>query len=150
MVGDDKHYFNPTQSLTRAQFATVLWHMAGSPQVKAQSLFSDVSSGSWYETAITWAAINNVVTGTGGGKFSPNTTATREEVAVILWRYAGQSATKDNISSFPDKSDVSSWASFAMSWAVGEGIINGSDGKLLPKGTATRAQTAQILLNYMD
>ncbi|MBE6932189.1 MAG: hypothetical protein E7464_02250 [Ruminococcaceae bacterium] len=169
--------FAPEQGMTRAMFVTTLYRMAN-PNVEpfletmkepkrgeADSTlpiapegleFIDVPSGAWYEVAVCWAVENGIVTGYPDGRFAPDDLLTREQLAVILHRYAcyaGRSTeTNASVSSFTDASAVSDYAKDALCWAYGIGLIQGAaDGKglsLQPKGTATRAQTAAILMRY--
>ena len=146
--------FDPEGTTTRAMIVTILWRIAGEPSPEAGNTFSDVAAGQWYSDAITWAAENDVVNGIGGGKFDPEGKITREQMATILFRYAGSlgadTSKRAELSAFPDGSKTADWATDAVQWAVAEKIINGSEGKLLPQDSATRAQVATILYRSMD
>ena len=150
-VGDKK--FDPEGSMTRAMLVTVLWRYEGSPK-KGTNTFSDVPNGQWYTEAISWASAEGIVGGVGNGKFDPEGKITREQMATILFRYAQKkgidTSKRGNLGDFPDANRVSSYAKDAVQWAVGEKIINGSDGKLLPQGNATRAQVATILMRFIE
>lgn len=150
-VGDNK--FDPEGSMTRAMLVTVLWRYEGSPK-KGSNTFADVPNGQWYTDAIAWAAAEGVVGGVGNGKFEPDGNVTREQMATILFRYANKkgfdTSKRGNLSSFSDASKVSTYAKDALAWTVAEGIINGSDGYLLPQGDATRAQVSAILMRYIQ
>ena len=139
--------------MTRAMLVTVLWRYEGEPDAPANT-FSDVKSGTWYSNAVSWAAANGVVNGVGNNKFDPEGKITREQMATILFRYAQKegidTSKRGNLGDFPDANRVSSYAKDAVQWAVGEKIINGSDGKLLPQGSATRAQVATILVRFIE
>lgn len=117
--------------------------------------FSDVPSGSYYETAAAWAAANGIVSGYGDGRFAPGRAVTREELAAILYRYAQYkgydlSASAD-LTGFSDQAAISSFARPAMSWAKASGLMDGNDtGALAPKGAATRAQMAMILTRLCE
>ena len=138
-------------SLTRAQLVTSLYRIAGEPETSAAIPFADVADGQWYTKAIVWAAENGIVKGVNETTFAPNDPITREQIAVILYRYAHEENTEDGkLTSFPDAKDISGYALEAMNWAVARGLINGSDGKLLPQDTATRAQIAVILARYLN
>ena len=154
MNGVGNGQFDPSGTTTRAMIVTILWRIAGEPAPKAENTFSDVAAGQWYSDAITWAAENDVVNGVGGGKFDPDGKITREQMATILFRYVGSlgadTSKRAELSGFPDGGQTAAWASDAVQWAVAEKIINGSDGKLLPQGNATRAQVATILYRSMD
>ncbi len=153
MTGTSDTTFNPAGSTTRAMVVTTLYRMAGSPEVTGKTAFADVAAGSYYEKAVIWAAENNVASGTSETTFDPNKAVTREQLAQFLFKYAqynGLSAVTlaENLSSFADKDAISAYAIPALQWAVGQGYLNGTDGKLLPAGTATRCQFAAILHRY--
>lgn len=149
--------FDPDGTLTRAQFVTMLWRLAGEPGTNGDELreFSDVGSGGYYAAAVQWAAANGIAEGTSKTEFSPNAPITREQLAAMLFRYAmydGLTAVvlSENLISFPDEQQLSDWAIPAMQWAVGSGIINGTpEGKLAPQSTATRAQAAAMIGRYL-
>ena len=147
-VGNGK--FDPNGSLTRAMLVTILYRVEGSPDVSGyRNPFTDVPAGQWYTDAIIWAAHEGIVNGMSPTTYEPNTNITREQIATIMHRYAGEPAGTGNLSGFPDVYDVSAYALNAMKWAVGAGIINGSSGKLAPRENATRAQIAAILQRYL-
>ena len=139
--------FAPEQGLSRAMLVTVLWRMEGEPR-HGISGFTDVLPGGWYEKAVAWAAFSGIVSGTAEGVFSPDAAITREQLAVILWRYAGSPQPSGSLSGFADAGEVSAYAAEAMAWAVEQGIVTGSNGRLLPKSGATRAQTALMLQRF--
>ena len=149
--------FDPDGTLTRAQFVTMLWRLAGEPGTNGDELreFSDVGSGGYYAAAVQWAAANGIAEGTSKTEFSPNAPITREQLAAMLFRYAvydglAAVALSENLISFPDEQQLSDWAIPAMQWAVGSGIINGTpEGKLAPQSTATRAQAAAMIGRYL-
>ena len=154
MNGIGNGRFDPEGTTTRAMVVTILWRIAGEPAPKAENTFTDVIANGWYTDAVVWAAENGVVKGVGDGKFEPEGRITRAQMATILFRYV-QSLGKDtskraDLRGFSDGSKTDAWATEAMQWAVAEGIINGSDGMLLPQGNATRAQVATILYRAMD
>ncbi len=142
--------FAPHSACTRAQIVTILYRLEGTPAASANP-FRDVASGSYYEKAVAWAAENGIVNGYGNGLFGPNDRITREQLAAILYRYAQYkkldvSVGEDtNILSYNDATSISDYAFPAMQWACGAGLLKGANGDLLPKNTATRAQTATIL-----
>jgi hypothetical protein len=148
--------FAPERSMTRAMFVTVLGRLAGIDAARfSGSGYADVPASAWYAPYVAWASENAVVGGMGDGTFAPNAPVTREQLAVMLYRYAmsidkGQ-WTSDNfgtLDGFTDADGVSAWARDALQWAVGAKIVNGmGDGRLNPKGTSTRAQVAQVLYN---
>ena len=150
MAGTDETTFEPYMELDRAMAAQLFYNLEGKPTVTGDSTFTDVTSGHWAVDAITWAAQNDIVAGIGGGLYDPDSNVTREQFAVMLYKYArfkgcDLTATGD-LTQFPDAGSISSWAETALSWANGKGLINGNeDGTLAPGGTATRAQAASIL-----
>lgn len=146
--------FSPYAPMTRAMLVTVLYRLEGEPAVTGRSGFSDVTIGSYYEAAVTWAADNGIVNGTSAVTFSPSENVTREQMAAILCRYAqykqyGTSASA-SLSAFSDAAAVSTYAKAPLSWAVAEKLVNGTDGKLLPRASATRAQVAAILHRFVE
>lgn len=144
--------FAPNDATTRGMFVTILHRMEGTPE-SGSAAFLDVPPERYYTDAISWAASNGIVNGYGSGRFGPEDTVTREQVAVILYRCAAangiDTSKRAGLSSFPDASEVSAYARDAMQWAVAEGLLNGSSGKLLPQGEASRAQVATILMRYI-
>ena len=153
MAGTSETTFEPGMLLDRAMAAQLFYNLEGRPAVTGDSAFSDVASSHWAVDAITWAAQNDIVAGIGGGLYDPDTDVTREQFAVMLYKYArfkGYDLTAaGDLTQFPDAGSISSWAETALSWANGKGLINGNeDGTLAPGGTATRAQAASILANF--
>ena len=153
MTGTGNGAFSPDTPMTRAMVVATLYRLAGSPEVTEKAAFTDVASGSYYEAAVAWAAKNEIASGTSATTFEPNKAVTREQLAKFLFNYAvyqGMDAVtlSENLSSFADHDTVSGYAVPAMQWAVGQGFINGTDGKLLPTGTATRCQFAAILNRF--
>ena len=146
--------FSPNASMTRAMLVTVLYRLEGQPAVSGRSGFSDVKLNSYYEDAVTWAADNGIVNGTGATTFSPNANVTREQMAAILYRYAQYkqygTAASASLNGFSDAAKVSAYAKAPLSWAVAEKLVNGSEGRLLPTGNATRAQVAAILHRFVE
>ena len=142
--------FSPNDAMTRGMFVTVLGNKAKIDSAQyTESSFSDVKAGAWYAPYVEWAAQNGIVNGTGSGRFSPNKSVTREQMAMILYNYAkftncDLSVRAGLLEQFPDGDKVSSYAKYAMEWAITHKIINGIGGKLDASGTATRAQVAQI------
>ncbi len=150
--------FAPNATMTRAMLVSVLWRLAGAPAPKAPNTFVDVPDGAWYTDAVTWAAENGVVSGIGGSRFDPSGFVTREQTAEILYNYAHSKgydvSARADLTAFPDAGSVSGWAEEALSWANAAGLINGTvrDGQTLldPQGSASRAQVAMILMNYVE
>ena len=151
MNGMSSREFAPEGKLTRAQLVTILYRMAGSPSVEGlKNPFTDVPGGSWYTDAVIWAAEEGVVKGTSKTTFSPEVSITREQIATILYRYAGAEAVSENhLAGFRDADKISPYAADALNWAVAKGLINGmGDGTVAPGETATRAQIAVILMRF--
>lgn len=151
-VGGGK--FDPEGTMNRAMLVTVLWRYEGKPAGE-KNTFSDVPANEWYTEAVAWAAKNGIVNGIGDGKFDPLGKITREQMATILYRYTenrgfGETTKRGDLRDFPDAKMISEYATDAVAWAVGEGLILGSEGKLLPQGDATRAQVATILMRYIE
>lgn len=150
--------FAPNATMTRAMLVSVLWRLAGAPAPKAPNTFVDVPDGAWYTDAVTWAAENGVVSGIGGSRFDPSGFVTREQTAEILYNYAHSKgydvSARADLTAFPDAGSVSGWAEEALSWANAAGLINGTvrDGQTIldPQGSASRAQVAMILMNYVE
>ena len=152
-AGTSDTTFSPNASMTRAMLVTVLYRLEGQPAVNGRSGFSDVTFNSYYEDAVTWAANNGIVNGTSTSTFSPNANVTREQMAAILYRYAQykkyNTAASSSLNSFSDHASVSGYAVMPLQWAVAEKLVNGSAGKLMPTGNATRAQVAAILHRFV-
>lgn len=150
MNGVSSNLFVPNANLSRAQLAQILYNKEGRPEVE-KATFTDVPDGEWYSNAVAWAAEKGIVSGYGNGLFGPGDNITREQLAVMLWRYAGSPAATNKELHFADMNEISSYALEALCWATENGIVNGyGDGKLAPKGEATRAQVAQMLMNYLN
>ena len=153
MDGTGGGAFSPAATTTRGMVVTILYRLAGQPAVTGASGFTDVVAGQWYSDAVLWASANGIVSGYGNGSFGPGDTVTREQLAVILYRFAqtqGEDVTQTGaLSTFTDGGDTAQWAQSAMSWAVGSGLISGKgNGVLDPQGTATRAEVAAILARF--
>ncbi len=150
MGGYGNGLFGPNDNLSRAQFAQILFNREGRPVVNYLLQYGDVASGAWYTEAVRWATSQGIVGGYGNGMFGPNDNITREQLAVMLWRYAGSPAATHKELLFNDTDEISGYALEALRWAVENDIISGyGDGRLGPQGLATRAQTAQMLMNFL-
>ena len=150
MSGVSAREFAPNAGFSRAMLAQTLYAMSGKPTVKVEGTFADVAANAWYADAVNWAAEKGYVSGVGDGKFAPDASITREQMALILYRYAGSpDASGMVLREFADGDSVSAYAVDAIRWAVHEGLISGMENNTLaPQGTATRAQVAQILMNF--
>lgn len=150
MNGTSDATFSPDQATSRAMLVTILYRQAGSPTVSEAPPFSDTPADAWYAAALSWAAENGVIGGYADGRFGPSDPVTRQQMAAILWRYAGSPAAGSG-ESFADQSAISPYAVSAVAWAEAEGIIRGSAGNRFdPHGSATRAQTAAILHRWQS
>lgn len=158
MNGTSATTFSPNDATTRAQIATIFYRMAGSPAVENTNPFTDVPYGpgtDWYYDAVLWVQQNGIMQGYGNNLFGPNDPVTREQLAVIFYNYAKfkgyDTTTSGDLSGFTDAGDLSPWAQEAMKWAVGSGVMSGKgNGILDPKGTATRAEIAAMLQNFIE
>lgn len=158
MAGTSGSTFSPEGTTTRGQIVTILWRLSGSPVVNYLMDFDDVDPAAYYAEAIRWASAEGVAGGYGGGVFGPDDPITREQLAVMLHRYARYmgydvSVGEDtNILSYADAFTVSEYAVSALQWACGAGIISGTgDGSTLtPQGEATRAQAATVLMRFCE
>ncbi len=150
MGGYGNGTFGPNDHLSRAQFAQILFNREGKPVVDYLLQYGDVADGAWYIEAVRWATSRGIVGGYGNGMFGPNNNITREQLAVMLWRYAGSPAATDKELHFTDADGAGGYALEALCWAIENGVINGyGDGRLGPQGLATRAQAAQMLMNFL-
>ena len=153
-AGTSDTTFSPNASMTRAMLVTVLYRLEGQPAVNGRSGFSDVQYNGYYEDAVTWAADNGIVNGISASTFSPNANVTREQMAAILYRYAQykkyNTAASSSLNSFSDHTSVSGYAEASLQWSVAEKLVNGSNGKLMPTGNASRAQVAAILHRFAE
>lgn len=153
MTGVDETHFAPNATLTRGQFVTLIGRLHGVSEASGTLPFTDTAKNHYYYKYLIWAYNNKIVSGTAPDEFSPNASITREQLCVMLYNYE---KFKGNVGSFgdtllknySDKAKISSWAKEAVSWAVYNKIISGSDGMLLPRDNATRAQAAVIIKNH--
>ena len=151
MSGTSDTTFSPNGTMTRAMLAVVLYRMAGSPAVSGSDSFTDTADGTWYANAVLWASGEGVMSGYGGGLFGTNDPVNREQIAAILWRYAGSPAAFGVAVPYADEASISAYAVSAAAWARENGLINGIDGnRFAPKSNATRAQVATVLMNYLS
>ena len=158
MTGVSDTLFSPDTALTRAQFASILYRMAGEPYVSHKNVFHDVPSGQWYSKAVIWAYDKKIVAGYSNGFFGIKDPITREQVARMLYLYSewkGKDVSaRANLSGFPDGGQVSGWAKSQVEWAVGMNMLSGKtvNGRLqlVPKGQATRAECASMISRYLE
>ena len=148
MNGTSAAIFNPDGTTTRGQITAILYRASGSPEVSGGTAFTDVADTAYYADAVRWASAHGIVTGYGDGTFRPNNPITRQQLAAILWRYAGSPAPEGG-ADYADEDTISAYASTAVDWARDTGIISGRDGNRFdPNGRAARAQAAVILHRY--
>ena len=154
LTGISDTEFAPNEPMTRGMIVTVLYRMEERPEVNGDAVFADVNLSKYYAKGIEWAASENIVSGYTNGNFGPEDSITREQLAKILYRYAeykGYDVTASKeLTGFSDASKVASYAEKYMKWAVAEELIQGSNGKLNPKGNATRAEIAAILKRFVE
>ena len=145
MNGTGNGRFSPDTIFSRAQFAAVLYGMAGAPAVSGEDSFTDTLPGSWYTNAVLWAEQNKIIAGYGGGKFGPNDPTTQEQLAAMLWSDAGAYHLDSE-----EETGASSWAVDAVRWIKAEGLINENGLAFEPKKPITRAQVADIVYRYLQ
>ena len=155
MAGTSPTTFEPHATTSRSMAVTILWRLAGSPAASGLMDYSDVAGGDWYAQAVAWAASEGIVSGYGNGAFGPNDPVTREQLAVMLHRFAQNQALptpgRADLSGYADAGQISGYALSAMRWACAEGIINGTSATTLaPQGSATRAQVAAMLQRFCE
>ncbi|MDY3711551.1 MAG: S-layer homology domain-containing protein [Agathobaculum sp.] len=149
--GTSETSFAPEQPMTRGMLAKVLHNLENNPTAGVAGGFADVAAGAWYADAVDWAVGRNIVSGYGDGSFGAEDSITREQLAVMLWRYAGSPASAHTLDGFRDTNQISEYAQQALAWANENGIMSGKgEGILDPQGTATRAQVAQMLMQLVD
>lgn len=149
MGGTSDTTFEPEGTMTRSMLSATLYRLAGSPTVTGEDAFSDTEEGVWYTDAVLWASQQGLVGGYGNGLFGTNDPVTREQIAVLLWRYAGSPAAEAG-ADFSDESAISDYAVQAVDWARASGVVSGAEGnRFLPQSNATRVQVAAILRNYL-
>lgn len=148
MNGTSTTAFSPNENMSRAMLATVLYRMSGET-AEADSSFGDVSSSAYYAAAVNWASSKGIVNGTGADAFSPNASITREQLAAMLYRYAGEPSVSADLSAYTDVVSISPYAEKAVEWCVAKGILSGKSAtRLAPQDTATRAECAAMLQRF--
>ena len=146
--------FAPGDSMDRSMLVTVLHSLDGKPAA-GKGGFTDVADGAWYANAVAWAAEHGIVSGVSDSAFAPNGAITREQLAVMLYRYAqykGYDVSKTaDLSGYADQGSISDWAAQAVQWACGSGLMTGrSANSLAPAGTLTRAEAATMLKAFCE
>ena len=149
MSGTTATTFEPSGATTRAMLAMTLYRAAGSPAVSGSDAFTNTQDGAWYADAVLWAAQVGIISGYGGGLFGTNDPVSREQIAAILWRYAGSPEAQSE--DFADESTISAWAADAVDWARSAGVMTGREGgRFAPQANVTRAETAVILRAFQN
>lgn len=152
--------YRPNDTMTRAEFITILWRAEGEPKPAGQASFTDLTQD-WYKDAVAWGEENQVINGMGEGKFAPNATVTREQLVTILHRLAGSPMGMELMftgiydSQYPDSGQIGAWAKASLYWSVYNGIYCGETSTeigagLAPKANATRAQIAVMMIRYLE
>ncbi len=152
--GMDETHFAPDTATTRGQLVTILHRTAGEPESTKSATFRDVPENAYYAEAVAWAAENGIVTGRSETVFAPNEVITREQLVTMLYRYAQyaglDTSARADLGGYIDADTVSDYACEAFSWAVATGLVNGTtETTLTPRGTATRAQSATVLIRFL-
>lgn len=156
MQGTSNTTFAPMDNLSRGMMAQILYNLEGRPEVVEGNAFADVAVDAWYADAVTWAVAGSIVDGYSSSQYGPNDNITREQMVAMLYRYAqlkGYDTTQGGmaIREFNDYEDISAWALEAMTWAVNAGVINGdANNSLSPADNASRAEVAQIIMNFCE
>ena len=149
--GTSETTFSPEAQMTDGMVITVLYRMAGQPDVTVSTM-PNVTPGMYYEKACAWGYANNIIGGYTA--FDPERNVTREELATMLYRYyslTGTPVAGADLSAYSDASSVSDWAQAGVAWANAAGIVNGtSETTLSPSNNATRAEVATMLCRYLD
>ena len=156
MAGTSENTFGPNVITNRGMIVTILYRLAGSPDIEDENWgypYVDVDANAYYGTAVYWARLNGIASGYSDERFGPDDAITREQLAVMLYRFAkaqGHDVTAQaDLSGYTDADQISGFAREAMSWASAEGLINGTSGSTLsPDSSATRAQVAVILTRF--
>jgi hypothetical protein len=155
MQGFGGGIFKPNGAISRAQMAQILWNLEGKPEANATLDFTDVVDGAWYVPSLRWANSVGVIIGYANGKIGPNDTMTREQLVTVIYRYAAMKGNakvpEESTLEYSDAYEISSWAAEAFRWAVQADIVKGDEAKrLAPRGTATRAEIATIMMRYCE
>lgn len=148
MTGNGDGSFAPYENASRAMVVTVLYRLAGSPAVKTDTVFTDLTQD-WYKDAVAWAVANGITTGSSATTFEPDKAVSRQELATFLYRYAGEKETDADLSAYTDSADIAPWAVDAMAWANAKGIIIGKTATTLcPNTDSNRAELATVLVRF--
>ena len=151
LEGTSPTTMEPNATLIRAQLAQILYNIEDKPAVTGEMVFEDVPASEWFYSPVLWANQNEIINGTSATTFEPLEAITRQDLALMLYRYAGKPAVTGDLDGFTDGDQVGDWAEEAMAWAVDEGIVQGDTPTTLnPTGTATRAEAAAMLQRFLE
>lgn len=151
LEGTSPTTMEPNATLIRAQLAQILYNIEDKPAVTGEIVFEDVPASEWFYSPVLWANQNEIINGTSATTFEPLEAITRQDLALMLYRYAGEPAVTGDLDGFTDGDQVGDWAEEAMAWAVAEGIVQGDTPTTLnPTGTATRAEAAAMLQRFLE
>lgn len=151
LEGTSPTTMEPNATLIRAQLAQILYNIEDKPAVTGEMIFEDVPASEWFYSPVLWANQNDIINGTSLTTFEPLEAITRQDLALMLYRYAGKPAVTGDLDGFTDADQVGDWAEEAMAWAVAEGIVQGDTPTTLnPTGTATRAEAAAMLQRFLE
>ena len=151
LEGTSPTTMEPNATLIRAQLAQILYNIEDKPAVTGEMIFEDVPASEWFYSPVLWANQNDIINGTSPTTFEPLEDISRQDLALMLYRYAGKPAVTGDLDGFTDADQVGDWADEAMAWAVAEGIVQGDTPTTLnPTGTATRAEAAAMLQRFLE
>lgn len=151
LEGTSPTTMEPNATLIRAQLAQILYNIEDKPAVTGEMIFEDVPASEWFYSPVLWANQNEIINGTSATTFEPLEDISRQDLALMLYRYAGKPAVTGDLDGFTDVDQVGDWAEEAMAWAVAEGIVQGDTPTTLnPTGTATRAEAAAMLQRFLE
>lgn len=151
LEGTSPTTMEPNATLIRAQLAQILYNIEDKPAVTGEMVFEDVPASEWFYSPVLWANQNEIINGTSATTFEPLEAITRQDLALMLYRYAGKPEVTGDLDGFTDAEQVGDWAEEAMAWAVDEGIVQGDTPTTLnPTGTATRAEAAAMLQRFLE
>ncbi|HIV47491.1 MAG TPA: S-layer homology domain-containing protein [Candidatus Acutalibacter stercorigallinarum] len=151
LEGTSPTTMEPNATLIRAQLAQILYNIEDKPAVTGEMVFEDVPASEWFYSPVLWANQNEIINGTSPTTFEPLEDISRQDLALMLYRYAGKPAVTGDLDGFTDAEQVGDWAEEAMAWAVDEGIVQGDTPTTLnPTGTATRAEAAAMLQRFLE
>ncbi len=154
MSGNTNGTFAPEKALTRAELVTLLWSKEGKPEAASDVSFNDVADSDWFAAKVKWAAAAGIVSGYTDGSFKPNKQVSRQELAQMIFAYAKYKnvdvSASGSLAGFSDSNAAGGWARPALQWAVGAGILSGSNGRLMPANSAKRCEVASMFMRFVE